>query len=237
MYLPSRARVESNVRRSPQYFNDTQEIDIEFLSRESDSENDIYPLNLVLQTLESKQAGYDAIGTGSYRRVNLTFDPSAAFHEYRFDYLGDRVLFYADSKLLADMRGNGVPSVGGHLILSHWSNGNGNWSGGPPERDALLTVNYVKAYFNSSDPEVLSEKVEACSSSNATDTEDAVCAIPKVTAEDARTGGRFFGPREDGEGGEGRAVDEEDGASSVALGVPIALVTVVSVAMCLMGAV
>ena len=35
----------------------------------------------------------------------------------------------------------------------HWSTGDPNWSRGPPQQDAVMTVSYVKAYFNSSDPE------------------------------------------------------------------------------------
>ena len=70
------------------------------------------------------EAGYDAKATGMFKQVNLTFDPSAGFHEYRFDYVAGRVLFYADSKLLAEMNGDSVPASAGHLILQHWSNGN-----------------------------------------------------------------------------------------------------------------
>ncbi|KAM0419604.1 hypothetical protein ACHAPD_003167 [Fusarium lateritium] len=135
------------------YFNNTQEIDIEFLSREFDYERGIYPANLVVQSKASMEAGYDASKTGNFKRVNLDFDPTENFHEYRFDYVPSHVLFYADNKLLAQMEGGDMPSSGGHLILQHWSNGNPLWSGGPPTKDAIVTVSYVKAYFNSSDHE------------------------------------------------------------------------------------
>ncbi|KAK8917668.1 hypothetical protein VCV18_010131 [Metarhizium anisopliae] len=49
------------------------------------------------------------------------------------------------------MKGENVPSSGGHVILQHWSNGNQLWSGGPPASDAAIVVKSVKAYFNSSD--------------------------------------------------------------------------------------
>ncbi|KAF5976262.1 xyloglucan endo-transglycosylase [Fusarium coicis] len=144
------------------YFNDTQEIDIEFLSQEFDHDNGIYPINLVVQSKKSLEAGYDASKTGSFKRVKLDFDPTDAFHEYRFDYLPGQVLFYADSKLLAHMKGADMPSSGGHLILQHWSNGNPLWSSGPPKEDATVTVNYVKAYFNSSNSERQSRLVRRC---------------------------------------------------------------------------
>ncbi|KAG9255201.1 concanavalin A-like lectin/glucanase domain-containing protein [Emericellopsis atlantica] len=128
------------------YFNDTQEIDIEFLTREFEPDKQIYPVHLVIQPKET--------GTGGmHQQVHLDFDPTAAFHEYRIDYLPGRVVFYADSRPLAAMEGDGVPQVGGHLILQHWSNGDPQWSGGPPEEDALLAVRYVQAYFNSSLPD------------------------------------------------------------------------------------
>lgn len=211
---------------------------MEFLSREFDPENSIYPVSLVIQTPESKQAGYDASETGNYQRVNLTFDPTDDFHEYRFDYLPGRVLFYADSDLVGEMQGRGVPSVGGHLILAHWSNGNPNWSGGPPEMDALLTVSYVKSYFNSSDPKRLSERVEKCNAAGTSD--GAVCAIPDGTAADAKTGGRFLGDdngqEESGGEGEGKAGDDDEESSSRlsrdASITPVMLVAMVSMTMC-----
>ncbi|KAG5772350.1 hypothetical protein H9Q72_001453 [Fusarium xylarioides] len=156
------------------YFNDTQEIDIEFLSQEFDHDNGIYPINLVVQSKKSLEAGYDASKTGSFKRVELDFDPTDAFHEYRFDYLPGQVLFYADGKLLAHMKGADMPSSGGHLILQHWSNGNPLWSGGPPKEDATVTVSYVKAYFNSSNSERQSQLVRRCHESSE---ENSVCAI------------------------------------------------------------
>lgn len=157
-----------------QYFNDTQEIDIEFLSQDFDHDNGIYPINLVVQSKKSLEAGYDASKTGSFKRVKLDFNPTGAFHEYRFDYLPGQVLFYADGNLLAHMKGGDMPSSGGHLILQHWSNGNPLWSGGPPKEDATVTVSYVKAYFNSSNSERQSQLVRRCHESSK---ENPVCAI------------------------------------------------------------
>ncbi|RKK67693.1 hypothetical protein BFJ69_g14274 [Fusarium oxysporum] len=156
------------------YFNDTQEIDIEFLSQEFDHDNGIYPINLVVQSKKSLEAGYDASKTGSFKRVRLDFDPTDAFHEYRFDYLPGQVLFYADGKLLARMKGGDMPSSGGHLILQHWSNGNPLWSGGPPKEDATVTVSFVKAYFNSSNSERQSQLVQRCHKSSE---ETSGCAV------------------------------------------------------------
>jgi len=158
-----------------QYFNDTQEIDIEFLSREFNAVSKIFPVNLVLQTRESALAGYDARKTGTSLLANLSFDPTADFHEYRIDYLPNRVLFYADGRIVGHMNGSAVPSGPGHLILQHWSNGNPQWSGGPPARDAVLTVRHAMAFFNSSN----APQVEASNARCATGKGD-VCHVPDV---------------------------------------------------------
>lgn len=182
---------------------------MEFLSREFDFANQLYPISLVIQSTESKKAGYDAAKTGMYRKVNLTFDPTADFHEYRFDYTPRRVVFYADSTELAVMEGDEVPSVGGHLILQHWSNGNPLWSGGPPESDALLEISYVKAYFNTSDPLRLSNLVQKCHSDAPEDRE--VCIVPDVKAADARTGGHYFSKVQEKTGEDAGEAEERAG--------------------------
>ncbi|KJZ76055.1 hypothetical protein HIM_04511 [Hirsutella minnesotensis 3608] len=165
------------------YFNDTQEIDMEFLSQDYDAEKKKFPVNLVIQSQQSMEAGFDASKTGNYKRVNLPFDPTAGFHEYRFDYLPGRVAFYADSSKLADMEGAEMPTSAGHLILQHWSNGDPKWSGGPPKQDTVFLVSYVKAYFNSSGSQGF--RGDQCA--------DPICIIPDVTASNASTGGRFLG--------------------------------------------
>ncbi|KXJ97695.1 glycoside hydrolase family 16 protein [Microdochium bolleyi] len=157
------------------YFNDTQEIDVEFLSYDFNRDNNSFPVNLVLQSMQSAQAGHDASGTKDFKKVSLPFDPTTGFHEYRFDYVPGKVKFFADGKELAEMTGDSVPTTSGHLLLSHWSNGNPRWSHGPPTRDATSTVNYVKAYFNSSDTERRSAYASRCKDPAAA---DAVCAIP-----------------------------------------------------------
>jgi hypothetical protein len=106
-------------------------------------------------------------------KLPLGFDPSAGFHEYRFDWLPDRVVFYIDSSPVSTMVYS-VPHDNGRLFLNHWSNGSPAWSGGPPRQDATMSVLYVKAYFNSTDPERVRIADERCRSGGARKT----CAIP-----------------------------------------------------------
>ncbi|KAL2137349.1 hypothetical protein VTI74DRAFT_3289 [Chaetomium olivicolor] len=172
------------------YFNDTQEIDLEFLTKDFSPSNSTFPVNLVLQSRQAAEAGYDASQTGTFVQTNLPFNPTDSFHEYRIDYLASRVLFYADGALLATMTGPAVPSSPGHLILQHWSNGNKYWSGGPPREESALVVRYVKAYFNSSAEQRQRDWRGRCRDPRAA---RAVCRIPDVRPGDDSAAGWFFG--------------------------------------------
>lgn len=160
-----------------QYRDDTQEIDMEFLSRQfHPSPSSPAPVNLVLQSPDSVAAGFSAANTSSFAVHPLPFAPDQGYHEYRFDWLPGKVSFYADGKWLQDMTTN-APDRPGHLILNHWSNGDAAWSGGPPAQDAALTVSYVKAYFNSSDGERQAQHGAACVDEKA---RERVCMIPEL---------------------------------------------------------
>ncbi|KAK3692663.1 concanavalin A-like lectin/glucanase domain-containing protein [Podospora appendiculata] len=176
------------------YFNDTQEIDMEFLSKDFDAANGSYPVNLVLQSREAAEAGYNAVQTGNFVKAYLPFNPAADFHEYRIDYVPGQVFFYADGVLLAGMNGSAVPSSSGHLILQHWSNGNALWSGGPPAQDAVLTVGYVKGYFNSSTAQRREDWKARCGGGDSSSA-NAVCDIPSVSPANSSARGWFFSDR------------------------------------------
>lgn len=66
------------------------------------------------------------------------------FHEYRFDWLPDRVDFYVDGLLMLT-ESQCVPNTLGTLALRHFED---NGRDGPPAQDAVMTVGYVKAYYN-----------------------------------------------------------------------------------------
>lgn len=68
-----------------------------------------------------------------------------------------------------------VPSVPGKIVLSHWSNGQPLWSGGPPSEDSKLVVSYAKAYFNSSDHARQADFAKRCKNPSAV---NATCRIP-----------------------------------------------------------
>jgi Glycosyl hydrolases family 16 len=137
------------------YYNDIQEIDMEFLSTEVNGDADTNStesnLYFVLHTQESKDQGDDASKTPTFKHLALPFKTDDAFHEYRFDYSPGRVEFYVDSKRYVTFTGADVPDKPGHVVFNHWSNGDPHWSYGPPTEDAVYTIGYLKAYFNSSD--------------------------------------------------------------------------------------
>lgn len=165
---------------------------MEFLSKEFNRDNKTFPINLVLQSREAAAAGFNAAHTPTFVKVNLPFDPTADFHEYRIDFISGRVFFLADGKVLAEMSGPAVPTSGGHMIITHWSNGDPGWSAGPPARDAVLTVAYAKMYFNSTLPKYNDRWKERCKDPAA---EKAVCRIPDSPSRgiDNESGRFFFG--------------------------------------------
>lgn len=165
---------------------------MEFLSSQFIVENNTFPVNLVLQSVKSVQAGFNAANTGSYKVVNLPFNPTTGYHEYRIDFIPGNVIFYADGQILASMNNSAVPTSPGHMILTQWSNGNPLWSVGPPRDDAIITVSYVKAYFNSSDAARQSSWASRCHDPS---TSGAVCSIPDQT----------FAPDPDGPNGNSSA--------------------------------
>lgn len=164
-----------------QYFNNTQEIDLEFLSRNFVANNN--SVNLVVQSPASQAAGFNAAGTPGFNVMPLAFAPDDGYHEYRFDWLSDRISFYADSVWLTDIVVD-VPNSPGALFLNHWSNGDPNWSGGPPASDAVMTVSYVKAYFNSSDEARNSQYRAVCGPQSISQ----ICQIPDQKAAPDPTG-------------------------------------------------
>ncbi|KAF2848148.1 glycoside hydrolase family 16 protein [Plenodomus tracheiphilus IPT5] len=211
------------------YYNNSQEIDMEFLSHQFN--NSQGAVNLVLQTPESVVHGYDASGTAEFKVQPLPFRPDQMFHEYRFDWTPGRVAFYVDGNFLYEITEN-IPVEGGGIFMNHWSNGDPAWSAGPPDRDTVMTIAYTKFYFNSTDTE---RSQNAYKKRCPTYDPAKVCAIPAQTsppdqslgAEAAKT--YFFTKEKDMSPGQtvfGNAAPVF-GAPSLSIAVPL-LVTLLS---------
>lgn len=210
--------------------NNSMEIDMEFLSRQLNSTSN--PINLVIHTPESAANGFDASKTPGFNLHELPFQPDEGFHEYRFDWSPGRVSFYADGTWLRDLTDT-VPDSPGTLVINHWSNGSPNWSGGPPAEDAVLTISYAKAYFNSSDAQRQSDFSKRCTSANATN----VCQIPDQTTPpnnagaDGNSTAKTFFFSEDPENTRNQTVFDNWPSRARAI-VPAQLFQTVSLAMC-----
>ncbi|KAF2734078.1 concanavalin A-like lectin/glucanase [Polyplosphaeria fusca] len=156
------------------FYNNSQEIDLEFLSHQFNQSQGA--VNLVLQTPQSVIHGYDASNTSDFKVQSLDFRPDERFHEYRFDWSPESVQFYVDGKILQVMTNN-IPTMPGRMFVNHWSNGDPKWSAGPPERDTSMTISYIKAYFNSSDTAQNDEYKSRCANFDPSK----VCQIPDQT--------------------------------------------------------
>ncbi len=72
----------------------------------------------------------------------LGFDPSAAFHEYRFDWYPDSVVYYVDG-LRRYAQTHKVPDDSCQIMLNYWSNNNKNWGGDMPDSISHMWVDYM----------------------------------------------------------------------------------------------
>jgi hypothetical protein len=185
---------------------------MEFLTKEFDPSNNSYPINLVLHSPLKEAKNFDAQKAGTWSLAYLPFNPTDGFHEYRFDFLPGLVYFYADGKYIAQMSGAGVPTVGGRLLIAHWSNGKATWSGGPPKEDSPMTVKYVKTYFNSSEPEATAAWQKRCPDVG----KGKVCTVPEL-GEDPKAAQTFLNvTSENGgaQGGDGQGQGSASGSGS-----------------------
>ena len=167
-------------------FNSTSEIDYELLSKQLNTTNSLG--NLVIHNPESAASKSDGGGNPDFIIIPLPFRPDEGFHEYRFDWVPDKVSFYADGKWLADMTYS-IPSVAGSIFLNHWSNGRTQWSDGPPKVDAVMTVEYVKAYFNSTNSKRQESYEKQCVDPSA---KKSICQIPNRSNYNGSYGGSYF---------------------------------------------
>ena len=111
--------------------NPLNEIDVEFLTR--DPKKAHFTLHQIRTDVDHATA-------------DMPFDPSAAFHEYRFDWYTNRVDYYVDGRKYATLT-NQVPDRPSRIMLNHWSSNLPMWGGKAPTEDAVMLVDWV--YFSS----------------------------------------------------------------------------------------
>ena len=118
------------------YVNDKSEIDVEILSSEN-------PRRLVNFTIHENNRGAD-----TYRLYTAGFDPSAGFHEYRFDWSPGGVTYFIDGAPTGvTLKGN-TPYQPGHIMVNHWTLSDPGWGGGPPVNDAFMYIKHFEFYYD-----------------------------------------------------------------------------------------
>ncbi|KAG2202450.1 hypothetical protein INT46_002245 [Mucor plumbeus] len=125
------------------YRNDSSEIDMESLSRWQDPYKTYFAIQPQI---------YDngAASPLTNEKHDLQFNPTEDYHEYRFDWLPNSVKFYIDNIFVREMTIN-IPDSPGRILLNHWTDGNPEFSGGPPTENADLQVSHLNLFFNSSE--------------------------------------------------------------------------------------
>lgn len=137
-----------------QYYNDTEEIDIEYIGVNSDM--------LYVSSKRTNPRDYSMdIDYLNYRYPGGTI--ANIYRDYRFDWFHDRVDFYLDNHLVYTAS-NAIPSSPSRWMLMNWANGDLNWSGLPTE-DILVKIKNVRVFFNSTHPYIVKNYGELCTKS------------------------------------------------------------------------
>ncbi|KAI7855739.1 concanavalin A-like lectin/glucanase domain-containing protein [Circinella umbellata] len=124
--------------------NNTCEIDMESLSRIQNPWKTYFSVQPQI---------YNEDGSASNLtndKHTLPFDPTSAFHEYRFDWTPEDVTYYLDGEEANRINQN-IPDAPGRVLINHWTDGNPNYSGLPPAQDATLSLANLTLFFNSSE--------------------------------------------------------------------------------------
>jgi beta-glucanase (GH16 family) len=97
------------------------------------------------------------------------------YHEYRFDWIPGQAIFYIDGQEANRLYTN-IPTVPGRILVNHWTDGNANFSQGPPQQNAIMEVQNITMFFNVSSNDSSANSMECRRSHQA-------CSIDVTTAE------------------------------------------------------
>ncbi|GAB7331100.1 hypothetical protein MBLNU13_g02584t1 [Cladosporium sp. NU13] len=120
-------------------------------------------LAVTVRNTDSKYQKHDSSFEVSFSSI---FHFPEEFHELRFDFLPDRIDFYIDDHLFLS-QSETVPTFPGSLSLKHYVD---DGLEDPPAHDAVMTVSYVKAYYNTTTHD---EPLSTCS-----DVSKNTCVVP-----------------------------------------------------------
>lgn len=121
------------------HHSDIEEIDIEILAHEKNTIRTIvHPI-----IRDSNNVALNS----SHNKVMLNKSITENFLEYRFDWFKDKVDFYVEEVFVSSLKAN-IPNEPGKLIVNHRTNGNKNWSRGPPVKVSDILVKYIELFYN-----------------------------------------------------------------------------------------
>jgi hypothetical protein len=130
------------------YANDTQEADIEILTRD-----DPRYVHFTNQPSSHEQI----------------FMPNGAVrtdtNNYRLDWKNGETKSYVNN-VLSNTMTRDVPQVDGSVYMNMWSNG-GSFSGPPPTTDGTMSISWIQLYFNTSDTSLAKAWEDTCTASRA----------------------------------------------------------------------
>jgi beta-glucanase (GH16 family) len=132
------------------YKNDSSEVDLEYLSAWKDPAL-LYTVKPQIY-LDNGNPSNTTFQEEAWNSTSTSFDQK--FHEWSFVWLPDIVHFGLDAKYPRHLTTN-VPRAPGRLALNHWSDGNRNYSLGPPTKDSTVTVSFLWAVYNNTDANAL----------------------------------------------------------------------------------
>ena len=120
------------------YKSDSQEIDTEWLSDPASQSNAGTP-----QVFLTNHGD----GTKTYKGVVPPSDATTTEHEYRVDWTDGQTQWFIDGQVVFTATDN-VPSQPGTWLWNNWSDGDIQWSAGPPASDAVLKIKQIEMYYD-----------------------------------------------------------------------------------------
>jgi hypothetical protein len=148
------------------YYNDSQEIDMEYLGQKTEmlyvSSKTILLPDFKANTFENVPLNGTTIG--------------GQFIEYRFDWFSDKVDFYMDHKKISTLPAS--PSMPGKVMIMNWSSGDKDWSG-TPSNDIVAKFRNIAMFFNSSNIFVNQHYKDICSIYG--NNENSTCKVQDVS--------------------------------------------------------
>ncbi|KAI5476568.1 glycoside hydrolase family 16 protein [Pseudohyphozyma bogoriensis] len=119
------------------------EIDIEILTSYITTG---YGDGIVPPGLEFTNQAVYADGVETNAAVAYGFDLTADFHDYTIVWTSEHTGFYVDGVLKQTFTDN-VPSIASAWIWNNWSDGDPNWTAGPPTEDATVEIERISGYY------------------------------------------------------------------------------------------